>query len=404
MGDPIQGQRKRLSEAGGRAMNLAAGVFTGIGTVKSFGLEDEMNRAFAGFTGEAYEQAVKTEKINSRMNVVKQVSALLQITVLFVMGTFLVSRGLLSLGDMLSFIAVSSLLAEALGDMDRMVSAYNQALARRLYEVFDIPPEEEGTMDRLETGGDAAVFENLNFSYDPGKEFFKGINIRLGGGQKVGIIGPSGCGKSTLVKLICGFYRPAGGRLRLFGESLENIRLAALRRRISLVSQEPGLFNDSIYENIRYGRIDASEKEILQAVEDTSLSKDLALLPQGIHTPAGEFGGRLSGGQRQRVSIARSLLKDAPLVILDEATSALDTKTEAEVQEVLASLLKNRAALVAAHRLTAAKNLDYIYCMENGRIVEEGSPPQLLAAKGYYYDMCRRQGLFAGTANNPCDS
>ncbi|MDR3139702.1 MAG: ABC transporter ATP-binding protein/permease [Treponema sp.] len=395
MGDPIQNQRKLLSQATGKAMNLAVGALTGIATVKSFGLQEDINRKFALSTEAAYKQAVMTEKVNSRMNLVKQFSSLLQIMVLFVFGTFLVYRDLLSVGRMLSFIAVGALIAEVLGDIDRMISSYNQALAmsQRLYDVFDIPPELEGSSESLDFDGDIAVLEDVAFSYTEGEPLLEGINLKLGRNQRIGIIGPSGCGKSTLVKLICGFYRPVRGKLTLFGQPAETLKLETLRKEIALVAQDAVIFDTSIYENVLYGRPGAEEKEVAQAIDNARLSAEIAAMPEGIYTQAGEFGGRLSGGQRQRIAIARAMLKNARLVFLDEASSALDAVTEAEVQKAMEPLLEGRAAVVVAHRLAVTKNLDYIYCMDKGRIVEEGSPADLLAAKAYYYEMCRQQGL-----------
>jgi ABC-type multidrug transport system fused ATPase/permease subunit len=405
MGDPIQNQRKLLSQASGKAMNLAVGVINGLAAVKSFALEPEMNRLFSRSTEAAYKQAVMTEKTNAAMNMVKQVSSLLQIMALFVAGTYLVYNNLLTLGNMLSFIAVSALITEVLGEIDRMASLYNQALAlsRRLYDVYDIPfePQGEEELGVLGENEDLAVFENVSFSYTGGGPFLTDINIRVGQNQKVGIIGPSGSGKSTIVKLLCGFYRPAGGKIIFEGRPVETLRLDALRGEIALVDQNAGLFDASVYENVRYGRPEAGEEEVLRAIGAAKLQNDMADMPEGVNTRAGESGGRLSGGQRQRAAIARSLLKNARLVILDEAASALDTKTEAEIQAALDVLLKDRAVISIAHRLTAVKNMDYLYCMDGGRVVEEGPPRDLLKLKGYYYNMCREQGLLKDMEGAP---
>jgi ABC-type multidrug transport system fused ATPase/permease subunit len=236
-------------------------------------------------------------------------------------------------------------------------------------------------------------FKALDFAYDGGPKVLSGLNLLIQKGKKVAIVGPSGSGKSTVIKLICRFYGCGGGELSLFGEKGEEISLPELRKQLALVTQEPGLFEGSILENVRYGRSDAGEEDVVKALQAADLWGYVSELPQGIHTQLGEFGSGLSGGQRQRLSIARALLKDAKLVLLDEATSALDTRSEQEIQRALDNLLEGRAAVIVAHRLSTVQKADYLYCLEDGRVAEEGSPAELTAKKGYYYEMCKMQEI-----------
>jgi len=238
--------------------------------------------------------------------------------------------------------------------------------------------------------------ECLSFSYGE-QPVLRDITLRLKPNQKIGVIGPSGCGKSTLIRLICGFYRPNEGDLRLFGQPVGALDLGALRGGIALITQDASLFYGSILENVRYGRPEATDEEVLAAIRQAALALDG--FPDREHTQVGEFGANLSGGERQRVAIARAFLKDAKLILLDEATSALDARAEAEVQKALDSLLKRRAALIVAHRLSAVKDADYLYCVDGGRVIEEGEPVSLLRAKGYYYRMCLEQGLIGGESD-----
>lgn len=396
MAKPIQQQRKKTSESTGRATSFASEVMLGLATVKSFGLKAEMNRRFGIMAQQAYEQSIKTVRVSAHMTMIKQLSSVVQIMSLFLVGSLLIRSGHITLGNMLAFVVMSAYINEAFDMIDRMLAMLrsSMALAERLYEVLDIPYERGGTSHPLPQCQEAVVaMEHVSFTYGD-QPILKDVSLKLEPNQKIGIIGPSGCGKSTLIRLICGFYAPSSGQLRLFGQPSDLLDLDALRGDMALITQDASLFHGTIGENVRYGHPGATDDGVLTALQHAALSLDD--FPEREHTQVGEFGSRLSGGQRQRVSIARAFLKNAKLILLDEATSALDMHTEAEVQHALDSLLMNQAAIIVAHRLSTVKDVDYLYCMDDGRVIEEGDPSTLLKAKGYYYRMCCQQGLIGG--------
>lgn len=392
---PIQKQKKTALNSNGQAMSIATDILSGLMTVKSFNIEKEMSRRFGEALEHSYDETLKTEKIGIRMTAIKYVSGVLQVMILFIMGFFLISRGIVTVGQMLSFVALSAYVSETYQETDYMIRVVTSgaALAQRLYEVYDIPLEKSGSDKNLLFDDAFIKMEDLSFTYSEDTKLLEHINLMLKQNQKIAFIGPSGCGKSTLVKLICKFYNPTGGNMTLFGKTTEAIDLKSLRKEIALVTQDAFLFDGSIYENVACGREGAWKSEVIQAIKDANLWDFVQGLPEGVHTQVGEFGARLSGGQKQRICIARAIVRNARLVLLDEATSALDTQTEFEIQKALDNLLVDKAAILVAHRLSTIQNVDYIYCMEEGKVVEGGTPVELLEQKGYYYRMCCQQGL-----------
>ena len=225
---------------------------------------------------------------------------------------------------------------------------------------------------------------DVSYSYPDGRQVFKGLNLHIPAGQKVGLVGPSGAGKSTLVHLIQRLDDVKEGGILIDGHDIRQVSVDSLRKKIAVVPQETALFARSIRENIRYGRPEASDEEVEEAARLAYCDAFIRELPAGYDTQVGERGLRLSGGQRQRLGIARAFLKDAPILILDEATSALDTRSEAEIQVALADLVRNRTVLAVAHRLSTVANFDRILVLQNGRIVEDGSPEELMKRNGLY--------------------
>jgi subfamily B ATP-binding cassette protein MsbA len=244
----------------------------------------------------------------------------------------------------------------------------------------------------------AVAFERVSLRYAADNPpALDEVSLEIRPGETVALVGPSGSGKSSLIHLLPRFYHPQGGRITVDGHDLESLRLASLRRQISLVSQNVVLFNDTVAANIAYGRAEStSEDDITHAAQAAHAMEFIRAMPQGLLTPIGENGAKLSGGQRQRIAIARAILKDAPLLLLDEATSALDTESERAVQAALEALMKGRTTIVIAHRLSTVENADRIVVMSKGRIVETGTHAQLVAAGGTYAGLHRLQ--FAGSA------
>jgi ATP-binding cassette, subfamily B, bacterial len=235
--------------------------------------------------------------------------------------------------------------------------------------------------------------EGVHFAYRKSVAVLHDVNLNIEPGQTLALVGPTGAGKSTVVSLVARFYDPQAGRVLIDGVDLRHMRLDALRRNISMVLQDVFLFNGSVRENIRFGKPDATDEEVMAAARVANAHDFITQMPQGYDTEIGERGVKLSGGQKQRISIARAVLKDAPILILDEATSAVDTETEAQIQQALERLMQGRTAIVIAHRLSTIRNADQILVLDGGRIVEQGRHTQIMNGQGLYAQLVKRQTM-----------
>lgn len=391
---PIQAKTKSSLDSTGAAMSVAAEAIQGTLTVKAFGAEEELARRFDAAVDSATQQKVQSEKISQKLTGVKYAANVLQTMALFLLGSVLVTRGAVSVGTLVAFLALSNYITEPLSQIDYMAGQvrWATAAAQRYFEVMDVPDEADGPVTRPASLVPCQAQE-LAFSYDGQNRVLQDITLRIAQGQQVAVVGESGCGKSTLLRMLCRFYLPQAGSLRLFGVEAKDWQGEALRQHIALVTQNSTLFDGSVYENVAYGKPGLTRAECRAALEAVELWDFVSQFPDGMDHPIGEGGAALSGGQKQRLCIARALVKEAPLVLLDEATSALDTQTEKEVQAALDKLLAGRSAVIVAHRLTTVQNAHYVYVLEQGHVLEEGPPKELLAKRGRYYEMCKLQGL-----------
>jgi subfamily B ATP-binding cassette protein MsbA len=301
----------------------------------------------------------------------------------------------MTIGDFASFMTAMLMLLAPLKHLTEINNALQRGLAsaESVFGMIDAPVEEDhGTVPIGRARGDVR-FENVSFYYPARSEpALADIDLHVRPGETVALVGGSGGGKTTLVNLLPRFYAPTSGRILLDGHDLQTLTLESLRANIALVSQEIVLFNDSIYANIAYGRMEgAAEKDVIAAAEAAHAMSFIRETPEGLNTLIGENGLRLSGGQRQRLAIARAVLKNAPLLILDEATSALDSESERQVQAALEALMRGRTTLVIAHRLSTIERADRIVVLERGRIVEVGSHAELLAREAVYAKLYRMQ-------------
>jgi subfamily B ATP-binding cassette protein MsbA len=295
----------------------------------------------------------------------------------------------LTAGDLVAFIFYALNIARTVAGASRLYANFNSAAgaSERLFELLDTPPEVEdapGARPLPRPARGAVAFAGVTFGYEPGRPVLKDLTFEVLPGQTVALVGPSGAGKTTLLNLIPRFYDPDAGAVRLDGHDLRALTVESVRAACAVVAQDVQLFGTSLAENIRYGRLEASDAEVEAAARAANAHAFIAALPEGYAAPVGERGVKLSGGQRQRVAIARALLRDPAILLLDEATSALDAESEAAVQEALEKLMQGRTTFVIAHRLATVRHADRILVLDEGRIVDDGTHEALLARGGLY--------------------
>ena len=311
--------------------------------------------------------------------------------VLLPVGGYLVLTGASTLPDYALVLCMSFSVGPPLVRAMNFMSVLPQLSYKidQMESLFNIPPLKEGKTDF--NGNDLQIrFENVRFSYEK-DEVLHGISFSVPQGSLTALVGESGSGKSTLAKLLVHFYDVTDGHITLGGQDLREMSLASLNEQISFVAQEQFLFNTSLLENIRLGRPGATDEEVLAAAKAAQCDTFVSKLPDGYHTLIGENGSRLSGGERQRISIARAILKDAPVILLDEATASLDVENETAVQAALSGLIKDKTVLIIAHRMRTVMNADQIVLLSGGRVVEMGSPAELLKKNGLFRHMAQLQ-------------
>ena len=356
--------------------------------IKSFRMErNEIDRANSAIA-QVFKRSYRAARIAAITRPVMETLGGTVIAVVILVGGSLVIEGTTTPGTFGSFIIALVRAYQPLKSLASLNNLLQEGLAstQRVFAVLDIEPDIVDAPDAkpLSVAGGEIRFEKVRFSYIPGVPAIAGVDLVAPAGATIALVGPSGAGKSTLLNLIPRFYDVDEGAVSVDGQDIRQVTLASLRDSIALVSQEVTLFNDTIRDNIGYGRRDATMDEIAAAAKDAGAHDFIEALPDGYDTQAGELGERLSGGQRQRISIARAMLKDAPILLLDEATSSLDTESERAVQAALDRLKKGRTTIVIAHRLSTVVGSDLIYVIEHGRIVESGTHAGLIAAGGAY--------------------
>lgn len=310
----------------------------------------------------------------------------------FIIGSFMVYNKTVDFGTITAILSLQNGVTYALSACGECFADLQESLAgaARVFELLDTAKEHERILiGGTSTEGNMIDIKNLKFQYESDKKILDNINITVKEGESAALVGASGGGKSTITKLLLGFYPIENGEICIKNKPISSYTMKELRQLIAYVPQDAFLFDGTIEENILCGKVGASNEEIIKAAQMSNAHDFIIEMPEGYNTQVGERGTKLSGGQRQRISIARALLKDAPILLLDEATSALDTESEMLVQQALNILMKGRTAIVIAHRLSTIKNSDEIYVLEDGQVKEQGNHDELLNIKGLYYDLCK---------------
>lgn len=326
------------------------------------------------------------------------------LTAIFWYGGIEVLAGRLTEGDLVAFVFYAFNIARSVGSMSQLYSTFNSAAGatERLFALLDAPPALGDAPDAtaLPSLEGRVRLQDVTFAYEEGRPVLHDLSMDVAPGETVALVGPSGAGKSTLMSLLPRFYAPQSGRVFVDGHDLATVTRRSLREQIALVSQEVQLFNTTIGDNIRYGRLEASDAAVVEAARAANAHAFIDDLPAGYDTAVGERGVKLSGGQRQRVAIARALLRDARLLLLDEATSSLDSASEALVQEALERLMEGRTTFIIAHRLSTVQNADRLFALDEGRIVQRGTHAELMQEEGLYRRLAsyqfREPGALAG--------
>lgn len=386
---------KRLRSAGhevqGRTADITAflqEVISGARVIRSFARESFEFKRFEKENKNNFDAAMKATKLTAIMGPMVEFSAAIAVVVILWYGGYSVVQGYITAGSLIAFLIYAINLANPVKRLTQVYGNIQKALAAgdRVIDILETQPhvKELPTAKTMDHVKGEVHFDNVQFSYDAENLALKGVTLHVKPGQTVAIVGPSGAGKSTIANLLPRFYDVTGGSIRIDGMDIREATFTSLRENIGLVPQDTMLFNASVRDNILYGRLDATEEEVLAAAKAANAIEFIEKLPQGFDTMVGERGNSLSGGQRQRIAIARAILKNPSILILDEATSALDTESEKIVQEALERLMKGRTALVIAHRLSTVQHADHIVVLQQGSVVEEGTHDELLALQGLY--------------------
>ncbi len=373
-------------------------MVTGYKTVMAYGKEADACRDFAEISEEFRKCSIKANVWGGIMGPAMNIINNLNYLIVAAFGAYFTVTGAISVGDVQAILQYSRQLSQPINQISNQYANILTAIAgaERVFNILDTPDEvDEGKteLDIPNMSGNVD-FSHINFSYVKGKQVIKDFNLEVKQGQKIALVGATGSGKTTIVNLLTRFYDIDSGMITIDGVDINDIPKKELRSAIAIVLQDTVLFHDTIGNNIKYGRLDATDDEVKAAAETAEAREFIERLPEGYNTVLSEGGSNLSQGQRQLLSIARAVLADPKILILDEATSSVDTRTEMHIQQAMVALMKNRTSLIIAHRLSTIRDSDMIIVMKDGQVMESGNHDQLLEKKGVYYGLYQNQ--FAG--------
>ena len=385
-------QQKYLGDVNGQVEE----VYAGQNIVKAFNKEDAVMATFEETNKKLYESGWKSQFFSGMMMPIMQFVGNIGYVMVALLGGFMTIKGAIEVGDIQSFFQYIRNFTQPVQQIAQVTNMMQSAAAasERVFEFLE-EEEEEQTVEHpvtLENGVEGHVtFEHVSFGYRPDQIIIKDFSEQVQPGQKIAIVGPTGAGKTTLVKLLMRFYDVNSGRILIDGHDIREFDRRNLRECFGMVLQDTWLFNGTIMENIRYGRLDATDEEVIAAAKAAHAHRFIQTLPEGYNTVLNEEASNVSQGQKQLLTIARAILADPKILILDEATSSVDTRTEVRIQKAMDNLMKGRTSFVIAHRLSTIKDADVILVMKDGDIIEQGNHEELLAMNGFYANLYNSQ-------------
>ena len=385
-------QQKYLGDVNGQVEE----VYAGQNIVKAFNKEDAVMATFEETNKKLYESGWKSQFFSGMMMPIMQFVGNIGYVMVALLGGFMTIKGVIEVGDIQSFFQYIRNFTQPVQQIAQVTNMMQSAAAasERVFEFLE-EEEEEQTVEHpvtLENGVEGHVtFEHVSFGYRPDQIIIKDFSEQVQPGQKIAIVGPTGAGKTTLVKLLMRFYDVNSGRILIDGHDIREFDRRNLRECFGMVLQDTWLFNGTIMENIRYGRLDATDEEVIAAAKAAHAHRFIQTLPEGYNTVLNEEASNVSQGQKQLLTIARAILADNRLLILDEATSSVDTRTEERIQKAMDNLMKGRTSFVIAHRLSTIKDAEVILVMKDGDIIEQGNHEELLAMNGFYANLYNSQ-------------
>jgi subfamily B ATP-binding cassette protein MsbA len=394
-GQKIKHQSRKLQEEQAQLYKLLNETISGIRIVKAFGMEDYERKRFSKRIGEIFKATVKIIRFSALSSPLTEFLGVVGIVAVLAVAAWFVALGDLTVGKFSTFLVALFSFYQPLKRLSAANNQYQKGMggAERVFQLLDTPPDvvEKPNAPQLPLPRKEIKFDHVTFSYDGEAPVLEDISVTFPLNKVIAIVGPSGAGKTTLVNLLPRFYEVSQGSISIDGKDIRDVTIHSLRDKMGIVTQETILFDDTIYNNIAYGRPDYSEEKVYAAAKIANADDFIRQLPEGYQTLVGERGVKLSGGQKQRLTIARAVLKNPPILILDEATSSLDAESERLVQDALDKLMVNRTTFVIAHRLSTILNADIIVVLEKGKLVEMGTHAELVEKKGLYWRLYQTQ-------------